>query len=85
MYHLIRILLCCLLPSLLGLQLAFGQVKTWSQEQENLYSSDWLITPSRQKAEVCSNDHGRNLILSNGLLKENSGYSLIWPASALRI
>ncbi len=65
----IRKLNCCLLTSLMGWQLATGQVTAWTATQEKGYSSDWLINPPAQKAEVLTNDKGKELILSNGLLK----------------
>jgi hypothetical protein len=69
MKNYIRKLYCYLLASLLGLQLAMGQMKAWTAEQEKGVSSDWLISPPAQKAEVFTHDSGKELILSNGLLK----------------
>src|SRR5258708_38166295 len=64
-----RRLSCILLTTILAMQGALGQVGAWTTEKEKGTSSDWLISPPRQKAEVFTHDNGKELILSNGLLK----------------
>ena len=64
----IRRCFCCLLATLLTMSRVSAQ-KTWTPAQDTATVSDWLIHPPRQRAEVFTNNEGKEIVLSNGLLK----------------
>ncbi len=49
--------------------IAQNNIPFYNDVSDKLNDTDWLVTPLKQKAEIFKSSDGKNIILSNGLLK----------------